>query len=147
MTTSDRQIDPRGPRLGAFVPLTLSIVALVLGSGTGAIVIFAVLVALFLPGAIVGPQATAQGWVFRTFIRPRLGPPTETESFRPPRFAQQVGLAFSTAALAFAIADVSVGFFVFAGFLTFAAFLQGVFDFCLGCEIYLLFKRATTRVA
>jgi hypothetical protein len=125
----------------------LSIVALVLGSGIGAIVIFVVLVALFLPGAIVGPQATAQGWVFRTFIRPRIGPPTETESFRPPRFAQQVGLTFSTVALAFAIADVSVGFFVFAGFLTFAAFLQGVFDFCLGCEIYLLFKRATTKAA
>jgi hypothetical protein len=147
MTTTDRQIDPRGPRLGAFVPLTLSIVALVLGPGVGAIVIFAILVVLFLPGAIVGPQATAQGWVFRTFIRPRLGPPTETESFRPPRFAQQVGLAFSTAALVFAIADVSVGFFVFAGFLTFAAFLQGVFDFCLGCEMYLLFKRATTKTA
>jgi hypothetical protein len=147
MTTSDRQIDPRGPRLGAFVPLTLSIVALVLGPGVGAIVIFAFLVALFLPGAIVGPQATAQGWVFKTFIRPRIGPPTETESFRPPRFAQQVGLTFSTVALAFAIADVSVGFFVFAGFLTFAAFLQGVFDYCLGCEMYLLLKRATTRSA
>jgi hypothetical protein len=147
MTTSDRQIDPRGPRLGAFVPLTLSIVALVLGPGLGAIVIFALLVALFLPGAIVGPQATAQGWVFKTFIRPRIGPPTETESFRPPRFAQQVGLTFSTVALAFAIADVSVGFFVFAGFLTFAAFLQGVFDYCLGCEMYLLLKRATTRSA
>ena len=147
MTTSDRQIDPRGPRLGAFVPLTLSIVALVLGPGVGAIVIFAILVVLFLPGAIVGPQATAQGWVFKTFIRPRIGPPTETESFRPPRFAQQVGLTFSTVALAFAIADVSVGFFVFAGFLTFAAFLQGVFDYCLGCEMYLLLKRATTRSA
>jgi len=147
MTTADRQIDPRGPRLGAFVPLTLSIVALVLGPGLGAIVIFAILVALFLPGAIVGPQATAQGWVFRTFIRPRLGPPAATESFRPPRFAQQVGLVFSAAALLFAVADVSLGFFVFAGFLTFAAFLQGVFDFCLGCEMYLLLKRATTRAA
>jgi len=147
MTTADRQIDPRGPRLGAFVPLTLSIVALVLGPGLGAIVIFAILVALFLPGAIVGPQATAQGWVFRTFIRPRLGPPAATESFRPPRFAQQVGLVFSAAALVFAVADVSLGFFVFAGFLTFAAFLQGVFDFCLGCEMYLLLKRATTRAA
>ena len=58
-----------------------------------------------------------------------------------------MGLAFSTAALVFAIADVSVGFFVFAGFLTFAAFLHGVFDFCLGCEMYLLFKRATTKAA
>lgn len=147
MTTADRQIDPRSPRLGAFVPLTLAIVALILGPGVGAIVIFAVLVALFVPGAIVGPQATVQGWVFRKFIRPRVGAPRETESFRPPRFAQQVGLAFSAAALVFAIADASVGFFVFAGFLTFAAFLQSVFGFCLGCEMYLLMKRVTARTA
>ena len=147
MSTTDRQIDPRGPRLGAFVPLTLAIVALVLGPGVGAIVVFAVLVALFLPGAIVGPQATLQGWVFKKFVRPRIGAPLEMESFRPPRFAQQVGLAFSAAALAFAVADVSVGFFVFAGFLTFAAFLQSVFGFCLGCEMYLLVKRLTTRTA
>lgn len=147
MSQPDLQIDPRGPRLGAFVPLTLSIVALILGPGIGAIVIFAVLVALFLPGAIVGPQATAQGWVFRTFIRPRIGAPLATESFRPPRFAQQVGLTFALVALVFAIAGIGLGFFIFAGFLTFAAFLQGVFDFCLGCEIYLLFKRFTTKTA
>lgn len=147
MSSPDLQIDPRGPRLGAFVPLTLAIVALVLGPGLAAIVIFAVLVALFLPGAIVGPQATLQGLIFRRLIRPRIGAPKETESFRPPRFAQQVGLLFSAAALTFAILDVPVGFFVFAGFLAFAAFLQSVFNFCLGCEIYLLTKRLTTKTA
>jgi len=147
MSSPDRQIDPRGPRLGAFVPLTLAVVSLILGPGLAAVIIFAVLVALFLPGAIVGPQATAQAWVFKTFIRPRIGAPKEMESFRPPRFAQQVGLTFSVIALVFAALGVSVGFFIFAGFLTFAAFLQSVFDFCLGCEIYLLFKRATTKAA
>ncbi len=147
MASPDLQIDPRGPRIGAFLPLTLSIVAVLLGPGVGAVIIFAVLVALFIPGAIAGPQASAQGWAFRTFIRPRIGAPKETESFRPPRFAQQVGLTFSVIALVFAIAGVSVGFFIFAGFLVFATFLQGVFDFCLGCEMYLIFKRLTARAA
>lgn len=147
MAASDLHIDPRGPRLGAVVPLVLSASAIVLGLGTPALVVLAVLAVLFAPGAILGPQATLRGWVFRTLIRPRLQAPKETESFRPPRFAQQVGLAFTIAAIAFGLLGSTVGFFVFAGFVLAASFLNAVFNFCLGCEMYLLFKRVTTRAA
>lgn len=147
MASSDLQIDPRGPRLGAVVPLVLSASAIVLGLGTPALVVLAVLAVLFAPGAIIGPQATLQGWIFRKVIRPRLQAPKETESFRPPRFAQQVGLVFTIAAIAFGLAGSAVGFFVFAGFVLAASFLNAVFNFCLGCEMYLLFKRVTTKVA
>lgn len=147
MATTDLQIDPRGPRFGAVVPLVGAIVALVLGQGLPATIIFAVLAALFVPGAINGPQATLQGLVFRALIRPRIGAPKETESFRPPRFAQQVGLVFATAAFVFSLAGIAAGFYVFAGFLAVATFLQSVFGFCLGCEIYLLFKRVTVKTA
>ncbi len=147
MASSDLQIDPRGPRLGAVIPLVLSASAIVLGLGTPALVVLAVLAVLFAPGAIVGPQATLQGWFFRQVIRPRLQAPKETESFRPPRFAQQVGLVFTIAAIGFGLAGSAVGFFVFAGFVLAASFLNAVFNFCLGCEMYLLFKRVTTKVA
>ncbi|WP_062383248.1 DUF4395 domain-containing protein [Demequina iriomotensis] len=144
---NDIQIDPRGPRFGAFFQLAFSVSALLVGADAGGVVIMAVLLALFIPGAIVGPQATVQSWVFKTAVRPRLAPPKETESFRPPRFAQQMGLGFSILAVGSGLLGWDAGFYVFTGFVTFASFLNSVFDLCLGCEIYLLFKRATTRTA
>ncbi|WP_062518303.1 DUF4395 domain-containing protein [Demequina gelatinilytica] len=144
---NDIQIDPRGPRFGAFFQLTFSISALLVGANTGGIAIMAVLLLLFIPGAIVGPQATFQSWVFKKAVRPRLAPPAETESFRAPRFAQQMGLTFSILAVGTGLLGWDLGFLIFTGFVTFASFLNSVFDLCLGCEIYLLFKRATTRTA
>ncbi|WP_062462575.1 DUF4395 domain-containing protein [Demequina soli] len=143
----DIQIDPRGPRFGAFFQLAFSIAALLVGANAGGVAIMAVLLLLFIPGAIVGPQATVQSWVFKKLVRPRLDPPKETESFRPPRFAQQMGLGFAILAVASGLASFDAGFYVFTGFVTFASFLNGVFDLCLGCEIYLLVKRTTTRTA
>ncbi len=143
----DIRIDPRGPRFGAFFQLAFSVAAILTGAGTAGTVIMAVLLVLFIPGAIIGPQATLQSWVFRTMVRPRLAPPTETESFRPPRFAQQMGLGFSLLAVVFGIAGVDAGFYVFTGFVVFASFLNSIFNLCLGCEIYLLVKRLSTRAA
>ena len=144
---NDIQIDPRGPRFGAFFQLAFSIAALLTGANPAGIAIMAVLLVLFIPGAIVGPQATLQSWVFKTVVRPRLAPPTETESFRPPRFAQQMGLGFAILAVTSGLFGWDLGFYIFTGLETFASFLNSVFNLCLGCEIYLLAKRATTRTA
>ncbi len=143
----DIQIDPRGYRFGAAVTLAVSVIALILGAGAPGVITMGVLALLFLPGATVGPQATVQAWLFKKFIRPRLGAPTETESFRPPRFAQQMGLGFSILAVVFGALSLPVLFYVFTGFVVVASFLNSVLGFCLGCEIYLLLKRATTRAA
>jgi len=142
----DTQIDPRGYRFGAAVTLAVAVIALVLGADAG-LIPMALLVLMFVPGATVGPQATIQSWLFRRLVRPRLGPPAETESFRPPRFAQQLGLAMSTAALVLGLAGVDAGFYILGAFVAAASFLNSVFDFCLGCEIYLLVKRMTARAA
>jgi len=146
-TSNDVQIDPRGYRVGALITFVLAAVALVCGSSVAGIVLTAVLVALFIPGATVGPQATLQSFLFRHLIRPRIGAPATTESFRPPRFAQQMGLVMAVVALVGAIAGSSVVFYIFMALLTAASFLNGVFGLCLGCELYLLFKRTTTRAA
>ncbi|WP_297081856.1 DUF4395 domain-containing protein [uncultured Demequina sp.] len=143
----DIQIDPRGYRFGAGVTLVVAALALVLGAGTAGLILMAVLVAMFLPGALIGPQATVQSAIFKRLIRPRIGPPSETESFRPPRFAQQMGLGMSIAALVLGALGLTWGFWLFGAFVTAASFLNSVFGFCLGCEIYLLLKRAGTRTA
>lgn len=143
----DVQIDPRGYRFGAAVTLLVSVIALVLGPSTAGVITMVVLALLFLPGATVGPQATLQAFLFKRLIRPRIGAPKETESFRPPRFAQQMGLGFSILAVVFGVVGAPVLFYVFTGFVVIASFLNSVFGFCLGCEIYLLFKRVTTRSA
>ena len=143
----DVQIDPRGYRFGAAVTLALALLALVLGPTSAGLVAIGLLALLFLPGATVGPQATVQAALFKRLIRPRIGPPNETESFRPPRFAQQMGLAMATAALVLGVVGLDWGFWVFAALVTVASFLNAVFGFCLGCEICLLVKRAGTRTA
>lgn len=147
MASPDIQIDPRGYRFGALITFVVATAALAFGATATGIVLAAVLTALFIPGATVGPQATVQSFLFRRLIRPRIGAPEETESFRPPRFAQQMGLAMAAAGLVLGLLGVSVGFFIFFGLVTVASFLNGVFGYCLGCEIYLLFKRATTKAA
>jgi hypothetical protein len=139
--TKDRQIDPRGYRIGAGFTAVIAIATLLLGAGTAGSIVVTVLAALFLPGATIGPQATLQSFLFRKLVRPRIGPPKETESFRPPRFAQLIGLICAGLAAIFGFAGIAAGFYVFAGFVLAASFLNSVFGFCLGCEIYLLIKR------
>lgn len=143
----DIQIDPRGYRFGAAITLALSLFAVLFGNTNEGIILMFVLAVLFLPGAIIGPQATVQAWIFKKFIRPRFGKPKFTESFRPTRFAQQVGLVFSIAAIVLGVWGPTWGYFLFAGFVLAASFLNAVFGFCLGCEIYLAVKRLSSRTA
>ena len=145
--TPDIQIDPRGYRFGALVTFAVVLTALLIGAGTAGVIVMALLTAMFVSGATIGPQATVQSWLFKRLIRPRIGPPSETESFRPPRFAQQMGLFMAGAGLVFGIAGAAPGFYVFASLVAIASFLNGVFEFCAGCEIYLLFKRVTSKAA
>lgn len=143
----DVQIDPRGYRFGAAVTLVVALAALILGANTAGLIAIGVLTAMFIPGALVGPQATVQAAIFKALIRPRIGPPHETEPFQPARFAQQMGLAMAAAGLVLGLLGVTPGFYIFAALVTVASFLNAVFGFCLGCEIYLLLKRSTTRPA
>ncbi len=135
-------IDPRGPRFAAAVTsVVLSVVLVLAGSAIGT-ALLSLQTIVFALGAIRGPQATPYGWAFRRLLRPRLGPTTEVEDVRPVRFAQAVGLVFAVAALlAFAGGAEFLGTAAVALALA-AAFLNAAFGFCLGCELYLLTRRA-----
>lgn len=140
-------IDPRGPRFTASITLVVFAVALLLSDTAPGVAaaITGVQAALFAIGAGLGVQRTPTGWLFRTLIRPRLAPPAELEDPAPPRFAQAVGLVFAlVATVGFATGAVLLGQ-VAAGLAFVAAFLNAVFAFCLGCEMYLLGLRVARR--
>jgi hypothetical protein len=146
-TTSPAPIDARGPRFGAVITtLVLAAVLLTLPSPLAG-VLLAVQALVFAIGALVGPHAQPYGVLFRRVVRPRLAPPTRFEDPRPPRFAQAVGLGFALVGLiALALGATTVAY-VAVGFALAAAFLNAAFDYCLGCEMYLLGRRALARGA
>jgi Ca2+/Na+ antiporter len=139
-TTPAPVVDPRGLRFAA--ALTTLVLALVLVTGNGWLLAAQALV--FALGAV---DQSPYGLLFRRFVRPRLGPPAELEDARPPRFAQVVGLVFAlVGAVGFALGSNVVGLIATAAALI-AAFLNAAFGICLGCELYLLFRRTSTRRA
>ena len=133
-------VDPRALRFVAGI--TTAVLALVLVTGNGWLLAAQALV--FALGAL---DQSPYGLLFRRFVRPRLGPPAELEDARPPRFAQVLGLAFALAGVVgFALGSNIVGLTATA-FALAAAFLNAAFGVCLGCELYLLFRRTFTRRA
>jgi uncharacterized protein DUF4395 len=133
-------IDARGPRFGAAITTVVLTVVLVTGSGW---LLFAQTL-VFAVGALAGLRYAPYGLVYRYLVRPRLGPPSKTEAEAPPRFAQGVGMAIAgLGALCFA-AGAPVAGIIFAALALVAAFLNAVFDYCLGCQMYLILQRFRT---
>ncbi|MGW3991693.1 DUF4395 domain-containing protein [Streptomyces sp. NPDC004830] len=134
-------IDARGPRFGAVV--TTVVLAVVLITGSDWLLAWQTLA--FLLGAAGGVRRSPYGVLFARFLRPRLGPPTAFEAPEPPRFAQAVGLLFAGLGLVgFAVGPGWLGLAATGAALA-AAFLNAAFGYCLGCELYLLVRRATVR--
>ena len=137
ITGKSLEIDARGPRFSAL--LTTVVLAIALVTGSVWVALFQAVV--FAIGATKGPQFTPYAFIFRTLIKPRLKSPLRTEDVRPPKFAQSIGLAFALVAIVGAATGTSVVFSVAVAAALAAAFLNAVFDFCLGCQVYLLLAR------
>jgi hypothetical protein len=143
MPPSPRQIDKRGPRFGAWITTVVLAVVLLTESGP----LLAAQAVVFALGAFAGLRYAPYGVLYRTLVAPRLSRPTEFEDPEPPRFAQGVGLVFAVVGtVAFLVGVPTLGYTATALALV-AAFLNAAFDFCLGCEMYLLIKRLTTRAS
>ena len=134
-------IDARGPRFGAVITTTVLAIALVTMNKW----VLLVQALVFAIGAIRGPQFTPYGLIFKKFIKPRLSKEAPTEDVRPPKFAQSVGLIFALVGLVGAFSGADVLFTVAVGFALGAAFLNAAFNYCLGCEMYLLGLRLIKR--
>jgi hypothetical protein len=134
-------IDARGPRFAATITATVLAIALVTENKW-------VLLAqglIFLLGAVRGPQFTPYGLIFKNFVKPRLSKVAPTEDVRPPKFAQAVGFIFALVGTIGAFAGLDLVFTIATGFALAAAFLNSAFNYCLGCEMYLLIVRFTSK--
>jgi hypothetical protein len=96
----------------------------------------------FLARVLTGPRLSPLGLLVTKVITPRLGVEPRLTPGPPKRFAQAIGLAFSSTALVLAF-----GFSRWAtaqvvlGVLAAAAFLEAVFGLCLGCKVFALLMR------
>ena len=137
---SSLQLDPRGPRFAAALTAAVLVAVLITGSGWLALVqaaVFAVTAA--------DPRRGPYGLIYRALVAPRLGRPVELEPAAPVRFAQLLGLAFTAvAAVGYLSGATALGLAMTALALV-AAFLNAVFGLCLGCEVFLAFRRVTGR--
>jgi hypothetical protein len=138
-------IDPRGPRFGAAITGVLLLVVIGLwlsGLTVAATIVFLYITLVFAWGAFAGVQRHPYGLFFKAVVRPRLKPPTELEDPTPPTFAQGVGLVITLIGLVLSfIPGVELALPIAAALAFIAAFLNSVFAYCLGCQIYLLLVR------
>jgi hypothetical protein len=134
-------IDARGPRFGAVITTTVLATAL----ATNNLWVIVAQAFVFAIGAIKGPQFTPYAFIYKNIVKPRLKGEAPTEDVRPPQFAQSVGLIFALIAIGGILFGVNAVFTVAISFALAAAFLNAAFNFCLGCEIYLLLLRASSK--
>lgn len=140
-TSTRRPVDARGPRFGAAMTTAVLALTLLTVPSRVSLVLLAAQTVVFALGALVGVHAQPYGVLFRRVVRPRLGAPTRFEDPAPPRFAQAVGLGFALVGLTGLLTGATVVAYVAVAFALGAAFLNAAFDFCLGCEMYLLGRR------
>lgn len=138
-------IDPRGPRFGAAITSTLLLITVYLALDAAtlgtAYNLLSLVTVLFAIGAIFGNSSHPFGWIFKTFVKPRLAAPKELEDPRPPQFAQAVGLFVAGVGLILHQLNVPYGLVIAAAAAFLAAFLNAAFGFCLGCQIYVGLQR------
>lgn len=135
-------IDPRAPRFGAAITSVIALIGFAdafTSYGQGTRVSAIALLVLFV-WSVFFPASHPYKLLFG-LIRPRIGEPKELEDARPPRFAQQVGLFFAVSAAVGLLIGSQVVVAVALAFIFIAAFLNAFFNFCLGCQMYLLLKR------
>ena len=143
--TTPAGIDPRGPRFSAGITAVLLLVVIGISLAGATLAGFLLLLAialLFAWGAFAGVARHPYGVLYRKLVRPRLAPPAELEDPIPPTFAQGVGLFVTAVGLILALFGVPYAVPIFAGLAFIAAFLNSVFGYCLGCQLYLLLVRA-----
>ena len=131
-------VDVRGPRFAAWITAAVLAAALLLGSGA----LVAAQAAVFAVGAFAGLRYAPYGVLFRRFVAPRLGPVREREPEAPPRFAQLVGFLFAVVGAAGFLLGAPLLGAVATGLALVAALLNAATGFCLGCELYLIVRRA-----
>ncbi|WP_295660906.1 DUF4395 domain-containing protein [uncultured Nocardioides sp.] len=146
-TATAAGIDPRGPRVSAALTALVLAAVLLLAPGPLATLLVGVQAVVFGLGAALGVQHAPYALLFRSVVRPRLAAPDHLEDPRPPRFASAVGLVLAVVALVSFLLGATTAGLVATGLALAAALLNAATGLCLGCELYLLGVRVSSRRA
>ena len=95
----------------------------------------------FWARVLTGPRLSPLAALASRVIAPRLGPPKEVAG-PPKRFAQGMGAAITTGAVAAYALGAGGAVEVLLVLLVIAATLESVFAVCLGCHVFGLLMRA-----
>lgn len=139
------QLDPRGPRFGAGITAVLMLLVIYLSlepatvPAAAAILAFSVL--MFTIGSTLGPAKHPFSFLYKFTLRKFLKAPTLLEVAQPVQFAQVIGLVVTSLGLALHLLGVPNALPIAAALAFLAAFVNAVFAYCIGCQMYLGLKR------
>lgn len=129
-------IDARAPRFNQATVGLLSLIGLV----TGWWWLYALLAAQLVLGLTLGRRWCLPCVAYFELVQPRLGE-GPVEDARPPRFANQVGATFLTAATVAHLAGWPLLGQALGGVVAALALLAAATGLCVGCELYKLAAR------
>jgi Domain of unknown function (DUF4395) len=141
-------VDSKVPRGKAAFHAILPALAFLVGGKAGPVIAGAtgLLMALSVVG---GPRYSVFGALFRTVVRPllKIGP-GKPEEVAPHRFAEAIGAVLLIVAGAAGLAAAPAVIWKSISLLVAAlAALNWIAGICVGCQMYLLIKRATAKAA
>lgn len=139
------QLDPRGPRFGAGISsiLMLLVIYLSLDPATEqiAVAVMGFAVAMFTFGSVLGPARHPYSFLYKYTLRKFLNAPAYLEPATPVHFAQVIGLVITGLGLILGVLGVPYALPIAAAAAFMAAFVNAVFAYCIGCQMYLGLKR------
>lgn len=140
------QVDSAVPRAKAFFHFLLPATAFVLGSPV-APYLLAVTGLVMALSVLAGPKYSLFGQLFKA-VRPALKiPPGRKEAVAPHKFAEALGAICLLAASALYFAGATLAGQVLTLMVAVLALLNAAAGICIGCQMYLLFKRFGRRGA
>jgi hypothetical protein len=139
------QLDPRGPRFGAGISSILMLLVIYLSldpaSEQVALTVMGFAVLMFTFGSLLGPAKHPYSYLYKYTLRKFLNAPAYMEPATPVHFAQVIGLVITGLGLTLGLLGIPFALPIAAAAAFMAAFVNAVFAYCIGCQMYLGLKR------
>jgi hypothetical protein len=139
------QLDPRGPRFGAGISSILMLLVIYLSldpaSEQVALTVMGFAVLMFTFGSLLGPAKHPYSYLYKYTLRKFLSAPAYMEPATPVHFAQVIGLVITGLGLTLGLLGIPFALPIAAAAAFMAAFVNAVFAYCIGCQMYLGLKR------
>lgn len=131
-------VDERAARSVATGVVLLTVLAL----ATRWPIVVAILVLGFAARVLSGPRFSPLALLATRVVVPRLHGDPRPVAGTPKRFAQAMGLTFSSVALVLLVAGATTAAVIALSMLLVAAGLEASIGLCLGCKVFALLARA-----